>query len=258
MLTTARALLFVYGECGQFVTEEQFNDWYDNEHAPLRTTVPGFLTAVRYKALDAPPKAFPKWLALYDLSSRDVMQSQSYKDLRLKASDNEKQVVGNLEVLNRRVYELFDSSESKDTASSGSDRAAKFIYVVHMQVVKNKDQEQEESKFKAQEDHFIRWYTSTRIPRLAIVPGYKRSRVFRLAEHAELAGRASSSGHARSPFNLLAIHEWNVEGAEVVNLPEFKMCMTDAESWKLEGEETVAVMEDRLFGLYKVFHQVDN
>ncbi|KAJ3967846.1 hypothetical protein EV361DRAFT_1006040, partial [Lentinula raphanica] len=224
---------------------DNISDWYDNEHAPLRLTVPGFLTAARYKALDAPPKPFPKWLALYDMSSKDIMQSQSYQDLRFKASNNEKEVVGNLEVLNRRVYELIDSSESEENTPNGGDKeAAKFIYVVHMEV----------------EDHFIQWYTSTRIPRLAVVPGYMRSRVFRLAEQpVELAGKASSNKSrttkAQSPFSLLAIHEWNVEGAEVIDLPEFKMCMTDAESWKMEGEEAIAVMEDRLFGLYKVFHK---
>ncbi|KAJ3836862.1 hypothetical protein F5878DRAFT_585961 [Lentinula raphanica] len=261
MPTSAQALLFVYGDCGQYVTEDQFNDWYDNEHAPLRLTVPGFLTAARYKALDAPPKPFPKWLALYDMSSKDIMQSQSYQDLRFKASNNEKEVVGNLEVLNRRVYELIDSSESEENTPNGGDKeAAKFIYVVHMEVVRIKDKELDESRYKVQEDHFIQWYTSTRIPRLAVVPGYMRSRVFRLAEQpVELAGKASSNKSrttkAQSPFSLLAIHEWNVEGAEVIDLPEFKMCMTDAESWKMEGEEAIAVMEDRLFGLYKVFHK---
>ncbi|KAJ3752551.1 hypothetical protein EV360DRAFT_55001 [Lentinula raphanica] len=226
---------------------DNISDWYDNEHAPLRLTVPGFLTAARYKALDAPPKPFPKWLALYDMSSKDIMQSQSYQDLRFKASNNEKEVVGNLEVLNRRVYELIDSSESEENTPNGGDKgAAKFIYV-------------DESRYKVQEDHFIQWYTSTRIPRLAVVLGYIRSRVFRLAEQpVELAGKASSNKtrttKVQSPFSLLAIHEWNVEGTEVIDLPEFKMCMTDAESWKMEGEEVIAVMEDRLFGLYKVFH----
>ncbi|KAJ4490077.1 hypothetical protein J3R30DRAFT_28617 [Lentinula aciculospora] len=251
----AQALLFVYGECGRFVTQDQFNDWYDNEHAPLRTTVPGFLTAARYKALDAPPKVFPKWLALYDITSTEVMQSQAYRNLRLKASENEKQVIGNLEVLNRRMYELVESSDASEEESNGSDKTARFIYVVHMQVMKNKDTEQDQSRYKAQEDHFTHWYTSTHIPLLTAVPGYMRSRVFRLIEHTELAGKAAKSVQGNNPFSLLAIHDWSVEGVKIVNSPEFQMYMTDAEPWKMEGEEAVALMEDRLFGLYKVFHK---
>ncbi|KAJ3862140.1 hypothetical protein EV359DRAFT_45787 [Lentinula novae-zelandiae] len=250
MPTTAEALLFVYAECGQSITEEQFNNWYDNEHAPLRITVPGFLTAARYKALDTPPKAFPKWLALYDLTSQEVMYSHEYKDLRLKASDNERRVIGNLETLNRRVYELVNSSDISEVSETESDKAAKFLYVVHMQVVENG---QDESRYKTQEDHLVQWYTSTRIPQLALAPGYIRSRVFRLTEHAELAGRAAKKVKPQSPSTLLAIHEWRVDGAKVINSLEFKMCMTDTEPWKMEGEEAVAVMEDRMFELYKVF-----
>ncbi|KAJ3891407.1 hypothetical protein GG344DRAFT_47427 [Lentinula edodes] len=251
MSTTAQALLFVYAECGQSVTEEQFNDWYDNEHAPLRITVPGFLTAARYKALDTPPKAFPKWLALYDLTSQEVMHSHEYKDLRSKASDNERRVIGNLETLNRRVYELVNCSDISEvpetlkvsTANanvSESDKAAQFLYI-------------DESRYKTQEDHLVQWYTSTRIPQLALAPGYIRSRVFRLTEHAELAGRAAKKVVPQSPSTLLAIHEWHVDGAEVINSSEFKMCMKNTEPWRMEGEEAVAVMEDRMFELYKVF-----
>lgn len=230
------------------VTSTWVLDWYDNEHAPLRLTVPGFLSASRYKALDAPPKSSPKWLALYDLTSKEVMQSQAYKDLRLKASDNERQVVGNLEMLNRRVYELLYSSKSE--AGDGGEKAAKFMYVVHMQVMGSK----EGTDRAGQESHFIDWYTSTRIPLLVQVPGYLRSRVYRLAEHTELAGRApTTSINENTPYKFLAIHEWSMDGAVVVDSSEFKMCMTDAEPWKMEGEEVVAEMEDRLFALYKVF-----
>lgn len=104
-----------------------------------------------------------------------------------------------------------------------------------------------------QESHFVEWYTSTRIPILAHVPGYLRSRVYRLAEHNELGGRAPTDVNKKPPFKFLAIHEWFKEGATVVDLPEFKKCMSDAEPWKKEGEEVVAEMEDRLFALYKSF-----
>ncbi|KAJ3849888.1 hypothetical protein EV368DRAFT_46432 [Lentinula lateritia] len=239
MATTARALLFVYAECGQSVTEEQFNDWYDNEHAPLRITIPGFLTAARYKALDTALNAFPKWLALYDMASQEVMQSHEYKDLRLKASDNERRVIGNLEMLNRRIYELVNSFESISEVSEMSKGST----------VKAND----ESRYRTQEDHLVRWYTGTCIPQLALAPGYIRSRVFRLTEHAELAGRATKKVKPQSPSTLLAIHEWCVDGTEVIDSPEFKMCMMDTEPWKMEGEEAVAVMENRMFGLHKVF-----
>ncbi|KIK68442.1 hypothetical protein GYMLUDRAFT_35864 [Collybiopsis luxurians FD-317 M1] len=261
MPDVAQALLFVYGECGKSVEEDRFNDWYDNEHAPLRLTVPGFLSASRYQALDAPPKLAPKWLAMYDMTSKDIMQSQPYQDLRFKTSANEKQVVADLEMLNRRVYVLLHSSSSSSNLEhegGGKDeraaRAAKFLYVVHMQVKPgSKNKEQREDSRAAQESHFIQWYASTRIPLLAVVPGYRRSRVYTLTEHVELAGRAAGTANLNAPFRFLAVHEWDAEGADVTGSSEFKMCMTDAEPWKMEGDEAVAEMEDRMFGLYKDF-----
>ncbi|KAF9078674.1 hypothetical protein BDP27DRAFT_1169934, partial [Rhodocollybia butyracea] len=198
-------ILYVYGECGEDVTEHQFNDWYDNEHAPLRLTVPGFFTAARYKALDVPPKTFPKWMAMYDMASKEVMKSQEYKGLSAKASANERQVVGNLKTLDRRVYELiYISGQAPGTAEDM--KTARFIYAVHMHVVGKDVQEHHHA---AQEENFIQWYTSTRIPLLTLVPGYIRSRVFRLTEQAELAGKATVDSKAKSPFKFLAIHEWD-------------------------------------------------
>jgi hypothetical protein len=57
---SSQGLVFVYVEAGPHVSEadlngvfctgfqvrqhiEEFTDWYDNEHAPLRLTVPGFV-----------------------------------------------------------------------------------------------------------------------------------------------------------------------------------------------------------------------
>ncbi|KAF5366116.1 hypothetical protein D9757_010937 [Collybiopsis confluens] len=255
MTDTSQAILFVYGECGKFVEEDRYNDWYDNEHAPLRLTVPGFLSASRYKALDTPPKLGPKWLAIYDMTSKAIMQSQPYLELRFRASENERQVVANLEMLNRRVYTLVHASGVG--ASQGGvegNNAARFSYVVHMRVLNPEDKKkaQNEKNRAGQEARFIDWYTSTRIPLLAVVPKYIRSRVFALAEHVELAGRAATS--STPVYNFLAIHEWDAEGSEVTASSEFKMSMTAAEPWQVEGGEAgVVEMEDRMFGLYKDF-----
>ena len=54
--------------------EEEFNAWYDSEHIPERLAVPGILTARRYVCADG----HPKYLAMYDLQSHAVMQSDAY------------------------------------------------------------------------------------------------------------------------------------------------------------------------------------
>jgi hypothetical protein len=54
--------------------EEEFQDWYDTEHFPERAGWEGFVTAQRLICLDG----FPRYLALYDLSSRAVLDGPGY------------------------------------------------------------------------------------------------------------------------------------------------------------------------------------
>ena len=54
--------------------EEEFQTWYDSEHFPERQGVEGFLTAARYICLDG----FPRYLALYDLASVEVLRGPGY------------------------------------------------------------------------------------------------------------------------------------------------------------------------------------
>ena len=113
---TDTGLHFVFG--GSDVPEDEFNgqfwfsgrlytynplDWYDNEHAPARLTVPGIKNALRYKALDNQP---PAHIAMYDAASPLIFQSDEYRTLSLHASQRERDLILKLEMLNRRIYEL--------------------------------------------------------------------------------------------------------------------------------------------------------
>jgi hypothetical protein len=55
--------------------EQEFNAWYDQEHLPERLGVEGFESARRYLCL----QGSPKYLALYDLTKLDVLQSPAYE-----------------------------------------------------------------------------------------------------------------------------------------------------------------------------------
>jgi hypothetical protein len=55
--------------------EADFNRWYNEEHLAERLSIPGFLSAARYEAV----KGGPKHLAVYELESAAVMESDAYK-----------------------------------------------------------------------------------------------------------------------------------------------------------------------------------
>jgi hypothetical protein len=57
--------------------EEEFNRWYTEEHLPERLACPGFLSGRRFIALEGSPK----YLALYDLESPEVLQSDAYRKI---------------------------------------------------------------------------------------------------------------------------------------------------------------------------------
>ena len=57
------------------VLEDEFNVWYDTEHVPERAAVPGFRTALRFVCVDG----HPRYLAMYDLDSFAVLESEAYK-----------------------------------------------------------------------------------------------------------------------------------------------------------------------------------
>ena len=54
--------------------EDEFNLWYNTEHLPERKSCPGFISARRFRAVEGAPK----YLAVYDLETPDVMTSDAY------------------------------------------------------------------------------------------------------------------------------------------------------------------------------------
>ncbi|KAG6900384.1 hypothetical protein C0993_011734, partial [Termitomyces sp. T159_Od127] len=157
-------LLFVYGECGQNVTEEEFNEWYDKEHVPSRLALPDFLTAARYRAADG---RSPSWLATYDTTTTDVIHSDAYKALAPHASANEKSIISRLAVLHRAVYRLVATVENPNLGTTSL--PAKVVLV--MAGRDNDSSEQEEIE---------RWYLEQHFPTISKVPGFIRVRRYKL------------------------------------------------------------------------------
>jgi hypothetical protein len=59
--------------------EADFNAWYDEEHLPALSAVPGTLAARRYRARDDDPDRTHQYVAVYHLESADVTRSDAWK-----------------------------------------------------------------------------------------------------------------------------------------------------------------------------------
>jgi hypothetical protein len=60
--------------------EREFNAWYDEEHIPRLSAVPGCLSARRFRITSALSEGSQRYLALYHLASADVCSSQAWQD----------------------------------------------------------------------------------------------------------------------------------------------------------------------------------
>ena len=97
-------LLFVFGEAGLNLTEEEFNDWYDDGHVPLRMAIPTFCRNIRWIAADGKR---PQYLAKNDIDSCDVFDTPPYNTLVGTRSEREKDVISRTQLLDRRTYDSF-------------------------------------------------------------------------------------------------------------------------------------------------------
>ncbi|KAF9010287.1 hypothetical protein BDQ17DRAFT_1234693 [Cyathus striatus] len=226
---SSNGLLFVYGECGPQVTEDEFNDWYNNEHAPARLTVPGFFSATRYKASDSQS---PQWLAVYDMESPEIASSEPYKALMGKASDREKTLIPRLSMLNRRIYTLLSTHTHP---ANKPDTPAKYVLVATTAVPVGLDQE------------FNKWYEESHLDEIARVPGWCTCRRYRLLNAIELG----SNKPATIIHNYVAIHEWDNDS--YMDAPEFQASLISPWSTKILG--AVSEHQERRFVLHKAFKE---
>ncbi|KAJ7489239.1 hypothetical protein FB451DRAFT_1024877 [Mycena latifolia] len=113
----APGFLLVTSEPGPDVSLDEFQDWYNNEHVPLRLNhLTSFLTGARFRAADS---LAPTWLAVYDIDDTATFAHESYTRLRANRSPREASLVNRLSLLDRRTYVLLgDSGEAPEKTSS--------------------------------------------------------------------------------------------------------------------------------------------
>ncbi|KAK4634551.1 3-oxoadipate enol-lactonase 2 [Fulvia fulva] len=170
--------------------EAIFHDWYNTEHGPLRLRLPFIQTGDRYKATD---QQTPEWSAVYDVSDLSWLQKRIYTRLREERSLREKAVMSTFESLDRKIYSLI-STRGEYNGPPAVTRA------VSLRVN------------EADLDEFNRWYEEEHIDMLSKVPGWLRTRRFRM-QLGSLQGMPPSG-----QVEILAVHDFSkgdaLDGAE--------------------------------------------
>jgi hypothetical protein len=193
--------------------EPGFNAWYDEEHVPDRLALPGFLKAQRYRAAEAEG---PRYLALYDLSSVDVLQSSGYQRIVRDRSQRETDMLASIPMIDRRVFRLLLDGDA-------------WIDNAPYQLTVSRSPPSDAY------DNFVAWYAEEHIRMLLAIPGWRRVRLFQQVE---------GEGPA-----FMAVHE--LETPDVFEHENFAKATSTP--WRTRIRTSVTRYERNLFKLLRSF-----
>ncbi|MGE4243075.1 hypothetical protein [Ramlibacter sp.] len=192
----------------------EFHAWYDTEHIPIRMRSPGFVSAQRYRLLDA-----PSYLAVYELEAKGALDTEAYRKIKTQPSDLTARMLGEVTGFTRYTCEQIGEAWGGNfDATTGLE--APVLYAVWFDVPQERQEE------------FDAWYEQDHVPTLLECADWRGARRFSVA-----------SGEPRT-FTRLALHYIETPGA--LDSPE--RAKARASPWRAKLAE-----ESWFKGAYTVF-----
>jgi hypothetical protein len=181
--------LIVFAEPGANVTIDEFQDWYNNEHIPIRLDhLPSFLTGARYSASDS---LRPSWVAVYDVDDTSTFLHESYTKLRVTRSPREADLVRRLELLDRRTYELIGDENKGLTSSYHPRDPTKFILT---------------QGIECPDDEALKGWLNAIAKDLDNVEGWTRTRIYKCIDSLKSGVSVGSSAEEQKIPKYLVIY----------------------------------------------------
>lgn len=207
------------------LSEEAFHTWYNEEHGPMRLRLPFIQNGFRYKAIDGQR---PTWLAWYDVEDLSHLQKRIYTRLREERSQREKGVISKLESLDRKIYSVVSSRGSVKTPAP--------VHVAVTMMVNESDL-----------DEFDKWYEDEHIGMLSKIPGWLRSRRFKMVVGG-IKGMPPTG-----QVECLAVHEFEEKNG--LGGPEHKAAQDTP--WRTKVLDKVVSKDRREFDYYLEFDALE-
>ncbi|KAJ6482480.1 hypothetical protein C8R45DRAFT_302908 [Mycena sanguinolenta] len=223
--------LLVTAEPGAQVLLEEFQDWYNNEHVPLRLNhLPSFLTGARFSAADS---LTPSWLAVYDIDDTATFQHESYTRLRANRSPREANLVQRLEILDRRTYEFVADSGESTLTSSYKPTNPTGCLITHWINIPG-------------DGAVFQTWTDEAVRALKGVEGWVRTRTYKCIDNLKTGLGVPKGPEAQVVPKYLAVHE--VLSLDVAGMPAFVAASNPGSTAKIE--------ENRMWNLYRAYPSV--
>lgn len=230
-------ILYVTMQPKAGLPDEQFHDWYNNEHGPTRLRLDFCTNGFRYRANDyaggSPSEEHPEWMAIYDITDMSELNKDTY--LRLRGppvkTPREAETMAQIKV-DRKLYDFVESQESpefKRLEEVENEGRGNVIVAVFLEL---KDGE-------GMEEQLDKWYREEHVDMLSKVPGWLRTRRF-----------VTSSIDPGAPKEYMSLHEYAPENG--LAGPAFKAAVSTP--WAAEiGKTVVQDKRRRVYDLYYTF-----
>lgn len=226
--------LIVFAEPGANVTIDEFQDWYNNEHIPIRLDhLPSFLTGARYSASDS---LRPSWVAVYDVDDTSTFVQESYTKLRVTRSPREADLVRRLELLDRRTYELIGDENKGLTSSYHPRDPTKFILT---------------QGIECPDDEALKGWLNAIAKDLDNVEGWTRTRIYKCIDSLKYGVSVGSSEEEQKIPKYLVIYEFLHPAA--IDSSSFKSTI---QRHSAKFGVNPADGEERKWGLYRAFPSI--
>ncbi|RDX52185.1 hypothetical protein K466DRAFT_566918 [Polyporus arcularius HHB13444] len=204
------------------VTEEEYHDWYDNDHVPLRIPTSAFQYWSRWVAVDAQK---PAYFALYDVTDIAVVN---------QPPDREKDILSRIGLIDRRVYEKVNVPVRPRKGDAYHVRSlGPFVSPVLVHVPPEFEQD------------FNNWYNEEHIELLLKAPQWVRTTRYVYKE-----GGASGIDESLKPKKVpkyLALHEWT--DPSFMEAEEFKKAV--ATPWIKQVTQYSTAFDRQFFKLHR-------
>lgn len=141
--------------------EEDFNNWYNQEHLAEVTGFPGVLGAARYEAV----RSGPKHLAVYELDSPKVIESDAFKNFKHSPWTQRINPPVNAANFIQNVYEMIYPDELSSELAKADFAPA--LQIGRMAISPENEQE------------WNQWYSGVYVPNYEKVTGCIRGRRWR-------------------------------------------------------------------------------
>ncbi|KAK7900666.1 hypothetical protein LTR67_002950 [Exophiala xenobiotica] len=189
------------------ISVQECDDWYNNEHVPIRMRLPYFNNGYRYRSIEndvqsSAESGLPEWLGVYDILDMFELTKEPYRRLLDPGvqSKREHQVLNKVTAW-RRYYDLVSTYEAPQFVSqeqnlrNGDVDKAYGVTLIVVGVRLSDDSPEAEAEWD-------RWYEEDHVPPLRKVPGWLRTRRFRTSVIEDVSPKAAQTYSAAEYLTL--------------------------------------------------------